>query len=102
MVVALTRDGQLKVESIVDEFVTLDANTKTDVMAKLDAVIKGDMDESYQVREENVNVNNKKKGGKAEDGGDGEEDGKKGKKRASSLKAGGAAVKKRKSSMGKK
>lgn len=100
MVVALTRDGQLKVESIVDEFVTLDTNTKTDVMAKLDAVVKGDMDESYQFTEENVNAN-KKKGNK---GGDGKEDddggNKNGKKRASTAKSsGGSAPKKRKTSV---
>ncbi|KAL7538383.1 hypothetical protein ACHAXR_008517 [Thalassiosira sp. AJA248-18] len=99
MVVALTRDGQLKVESIVDEFVTLDTNTKTDVMAKLDAVVKGDMDESYQFTEENVNAN-KKKGNK---GGDGKEDddggNKNGKKRASTAKSSGSAPKKRKTSV---
>ena len=79
MVVALTRDGQFKVESIVDEFVTLDTNTKTDVMAKLDAVVKGDMDESYQVREENVNVKRRGKAGD-NDTGEGQEGGvKKGK-----------------------
>lgn len=101
MIVALTRDGQFKVESIVDEFVTLDTNTKTNVMAKLDAVVKGDMDESYQVREENVNAKNKR-GKKAGDNGDGtEEEGgggsKKGKKKASTAAAAaGNAAKKRK------
>jgi len=60
MIVALNRDGKFKVEAITDEFVTLDTNTKTDVMAKLDAVVKGDMDESYMYQE--VNVNRKKKG----------------------------------------
>jgi len=90
MVVVLTRDGQLKVEAITDEFVSLDASTKTDVMAKLDAVVKGDMDESYQCREENVNANKKKgKGGDGdnEDGGAGR---KRGKKRASDATAKGS------------
>ena len=101
MIVALTRDGQFKVESIVDEFVTLDTNTKTNVMAKLDAVVKGDMDESYQVREENVNAKNKR-GKKAGDNGDGTEEvggggSKKGKKKASTAAAAaGNAAKKRK------
>jgi len=91
MIVALNRDGKFKVEAITDEFVTLDTNTKTDVMAKLDAVVKGDMDESYMYQE--INVNKKKKGKNDE------EDGTKkiGKKRAAS--SGGAkanAAKKRK------
>jgi len=91
MIVALNRDGKLKVEAITDEFVTLDTNTKTDVMAKLDAVVKGDMDESYMYQE--INVNKKKKGK------DDEEDGTKkiGKKRAASTGgAKGNATKKRK------
>lgn len=92
MIVALNRDGKFKVEAITDEFVTLDTNTKTDVMAKLDAVVKGDMDESYMYQE--INVNKKKKGK-----GDDDEDGTKktGKKRAaSSGGAKGNATKKRK------
>ena len=91
MIVALNRDGKFKVEAITDEFVTLDTNTKTDVMAKLDAVVKGDMDESYMYQE--INVNRKKKGK------DDEDDGTKkiGKKRAaSSGGAKGNATKKRK------
>ncbi len=53
----MTRDGKLKVESITDEFVTLDAETRTDVMAKLDAVVEnGSMDETYRYDgEEDVN-----------------------------------------------
>jgi len=93
MIVALTRDGQFKVEAICDEFVTLDTNTKTDVMAKLDGCTKGDMDETYQYREDNVNANKKK--GKGDDGKeDGDEGGKKGKKRASTAKSSGSARKK--------
>ena len=107
MIVALNRDGQFKVESITDEFVTLDTNTKTNVMAKLDAVVEGDMDETYLYKETNVNVNSKKKKkGKNDDDDDGEDDGdkkKKGKKRAANLSGGnsGNAAKKRKTSVKK-
>lgn len=98
MIVAMNRDGQLKVEAITDEFVTLDTNTKTDVMAKFDAVVSGDMDDGYKVREENVNITDKKKGGDKDDGN------KKGKKRASTPKSSTSAPKpkKRKVSMSKK
>lgn len=103
MVVALNRDGQFKVEAITDEFVTLDADTKTDVMAKLDAVVKGDMDDSYKYREENVNARKRgKKGGEEAEEGDGG-GGKKGKKRAAGTAAkGGNAAKKRKTAVAKK
>ena len=108
MIVALNRDGQFKVESITDEFVTLDTNTKTNVMAKLDAVVKeGDMDETYLYKETNVNVNSKKKKKKGKnDDDDDEDDGdkkKKGKKRAASSSGGngGNAAKKRKTSVKK-
>jgi hypothetical protein len=99
MIVAMNRDGQLKVEAITDEFVTLDTNTKTDVMAKFDAVVSGDMDDGYKVREENVNIADKKKGG-----GDKDDGNKKGKKRASTSKSSTSAPKpkKRKVSMSKK
>lgn len=66
MVVALTRDGKFKVEAITDEFVTLDASTRTDVMARLDAVVRGDMDSTYRYDgDDNVNVIGKgsRKGG---------------------------------------
>lgn len=53
LVVNLTKGGQLKVEGITDEFATL-AKAK-DVMKSLDAVVKGDFDEGFQVRDENVN-----------------------------------------------
>ena len=105
MVVALNRDGQFKVEAITDEFVTLDTSTKTDMMAKLDAVVKGDMDDTYRYREVNVNANKKKgKGGDDEKGGDGDNGGsKKGKKRAITAKSGGGApAKKRKTSVAAK
>lgn len=82
MVVALNRDGQFKVEAITDEFVTLDTSTKTDMMAKLDAVVKGDMDDTYRYREINVNANKKKgKGGDDDKEGEGDNGGKTGKKR---------------------
>ncbi|KAL9183224.1 hypothetical protein ACHAXT_005011 [Thalassiosira profunda] len=102
MVVALNRDGRFKVEAITDEFVTLDADTKTDVMAKLDAVVRGDMDDSYKYREENVNARKRgKKGEEAEEGDGG--GGKKGKKRAAGTAAkGGNAAKKRKTAVAKK
>ncbi len=45
--------GQLKAEAITDEFSRL---VKTqDIMAKLDAVVKGEMDDGFRVREDNVN-----------------------------------------------
>lgn len=96
MIVAMNRDGQLKVEAITDEFVTLDTNTKTDVMAKFDAVVSGEgMDDGYKVREENVNITDKKKGGEKDD-----DNKKKGKKRASTSSA--PKPKKRKVSTSKK
>lgn len=105
MIVALNRDGQFKVESITDEFVTLDTNTKTNVMAKLDAVVKeGDMDETYLYKETNVNVNSKKKKKKGKKDDDDDDDKKKkGKKRAASSSGGnsGNAAKKRKTSVKK-
>ena len=93
MIVALNRDGKFKVEAITDEFVTLDTNTKTDVMAKLDAVVKGDMDESYMYKEINVN---KKKKGKDDDEEDGNSTKKTGKKRAASSSGSKGNTKKRK------
>mmetsp|Transcript_5144 Transcript_5144/g.7530 ORF Transcript_5144/g.7530 Transcript_5144/m.7530 type:complete len:202 (-) Transcript_5144:1515-2120(-) len=52
---------RLKVEAVTDEFLTL---TKTqDTMAKLDAIVKGKMDDGYSIRDENVNdasANNEK------------------------------------------
>ena len=103
MIVAMNRDGQLKVEAITDEFVTLDTNTKTDVMAKLDAVVSGDMDEGYKVRDDNVNITDKKKSGSSDKGNEGGSGDKKGKKRSSTSKGSSSnAPKKRKVSMSKK
>ena len=57
-----TNHSTLRVEAITDEFATL---VKTnDSMAKLDAVVQGHMDDSFQIRDENVNAtvrNNNKK-----------------------------------------
>jgi hypothetical protein len=63
LVVGFSKGGQLSVEGITDEFATL---VKTnDSLAKLDAVVKGHMDDSFEIRDENVNVtvrnNNNKK-----------------------------------------
>lgn len=61
MVVSLTRDGRYKVEAIADEFVSLDASTRTNVMDKLDAVVTGGgMDETYLYREEDVNATDRR------------------------------------------
>lgn len=57
LVMSVVKTGQLKVDSITDEFVTL--NQTQDVMAKLSAVIKGDMDDGYEVVEEDVNARTK-------------------------------------------
>lgn len=53
LVVGLSKGGQLRVEGITNEFATF---VKTqDVMAKLDAVVEGEMDEGFRVQDENVN-----------------------------------------------
>jgi len=57
LVVSVLKTGQLKVDSMTDEFVTL--KQTQDVMAKLNAVVKGDMDEGYDVLEEDVNARSK-------------------------------------------
>lgn len=57
LVVSVLKTGQLKVDSITDEFVTL--HQSQDTMAKLNAVVKGDMDEGYDVVDENVNARSK-------------------------------------------
>jgi hypothetical protein len=72
MIVAMTRDGKLKVEAITDEFVTLDASTRTDVMARLDAVVTGggDADSTYyRVHDGDDDVNAMGRGGKRRRGG---------------------------------
>lgn len=45
LIASVNKTGQLKVESLTDEFVTLEKTH--DVMARLDAQVKGDMDEGY-------------------------------------------------------
>ncbi len=83
MIVAMTRDGKLKVEAVTDEFVTLDASTRTDVMAKLDAVVTGEggMDSTYYRRpvgahNGNATANGRgRRGGDVDDGRDGDDDG---------------------------
>lgn len=89
MVVALTREGQFKVESITDEFVTLDAQG-AHVMDSM-----GDnMREGFMVREEDVNARNKGGDEEGDEGGNGK--GKMGKKRAAGKSTGASAPKKRK------
>jgi hypothetical protein len=57
MIVSL-RGGELKVEAMTDEFVSL--KKTTDVMAKLSAVVqKGNMDASYNVVDDDVNKKEK-------------------------------------------
>ena len=53
-----SKDGRMiKVDCVTDEFCSI---KKTgDVMAQLEAVVEGDMDESYQIREDNVNLKSK-------------------------------------------
>ncbi|KAL7517407.1 hypothetical protein ACHAWX_002333 [Stephanocyclus meneghinianus] len=106
MVIALTRDGQFKVEAITDEFVTLNTD-RTNMMDKLNAVVEGEMDDGYKVVDDNVNRSEKKKAAKDGDGNDDKVEGeKKGTKRQSSRrsdkKSNGGAQKKRKISVSKK
>ena len=103
MIASINKDGQMKVESITDEFVTLEKTH--DVMARLDAQVEGDLDEGYSTKghDANVNYSGARGGGDAgeaaNDGG-----GKKGgggKKRAgggggNTKNVGGASAKKRK------
>ena len=76
------RAGQLKVEGITDEFARL-VHTQ-DVMAKLDAVVEGDMDHNrFHVEDENVNrVRNDKQQQDDEQGGKAKGNGKKSKQPA--------------------
>lgn len=67
MIMALGRDGKFKVEAITDEYVTLNTTSRTDVMAKLNAVVlhqgEGGDDMSYYDGDDNVNVVRRKKSG---------------------------------------
>lgn len=91
--------GQLKAEAITDEFSRL---VKTqDIMAKLDAVVKGEMDDGFRVREDNVNYlgrnSTKEKQASAQETKASSTTGSSKKKRASSSTPGGtASAKKRK------
>lgn len=71
---------------------SLDADAGTDVMARLDAVVGGEMDETYRYRgEEDVNKNPRK----GREGEEGEEDGKRGGRKRAGSSRGGAAPKRR-------
>ena len=63
LVASLGRAGQLRVEAITDEFVTLEKSH--DQMARLDATVEGDMDESYRVAHDDVNASVRGGGGAA-------------------------------------
>ena len=52
MILAL-RGGELKVDAMTDEFVSL--TKTTNVMAKLNAVVQGSMDASYNVVDDDIN-----------------------------------------------
>lgn len=94
------KSGQMKVESITDEFVTLEKTH--DVMARLDAQVEGDLDEGYSTKghDANVNYSGARGGGNASEmanDGSGKKSGG-GKKRAGSSgakNAGGTSAKKR-------
>lgn len=59
LLLVVGKTGQLKVDAITDEFITV--RKTQDVMAKLNAVVRGDMDAGYNVMEENVNEAKDKK-----------------------------------------
>ena len=65
LVVGLAKGGQLKVESITDEFATI-VQTQN-ILEKLDGVVEGEMDDSFIYKgDDNVNIttrNNKGGGG---------------------------------------
>lgn len=82
MIVALGRDGKFKVEAITDEYVTLNTTSRTDVMAKLNAVVlhqgEGGDDMSYYDGDDNVNVvRRKQSGGSGRGNGDNKKNGEK-------------------------
>ncbi|KAL7504144.1 hypothetical protein ACHAXN_001842 [Cyclotella atomus] len=92
MVIALTRDNQFKIEAITDEFVTLDTE-RTNMMDKFDAVVEGEMDDSYKVKADD-NVNHKVKKAKHDEESGDEEKGTKRKNAAKDAKAGPAKKRK--------
>ena len=67
MLVGLYKGAQLKVEGITDEFGTLTA--EKDVMATLDAIVTGEMDEGYKFVDGNVNRTDRSKGDAGEESG---------------------------------
>ena len=82
MIVAFGRDGKFKVEAITDEYVTLNTTSRTDVMAKLNAVVlhqgEGGDDMSYYDGDDNVNVvRRKQSGGSGRGKGDNKKNGEK-------------------------
>jgi len=106
MIASVNKGGVMKVEAITDEFVTLEKDV-IDVMARLDAQVKGDLDEGYSTKghDTNVNYSGARGGGNhsaATNDGAGSKKGGGGKKRAASggggsaRSAGGASAKKRK------
>lgn len=105
MIASVNKGGVMKVEAITDEFVTLEKDV-IDVMARLDAQVKGDLDEGYSTKghDTNVNYSGARGGGNdsaaTNDGAGGNKKGGAGKKRAggggSVRSAGGASAKKRK------
>ena len=56
MIASVNKGGVMKVEAITDEFVTLEKDV-IDVMARLDAQVKGDLDEGYSTKGHDTNVN---------------------------------------------
>ena len=105
MIASVNKGGVMKVEAITDEFVTLEKDV-IDVMARLDAQVKGDLDEGYSTKghDTNVNYSGARGGGNdsaaTNDGAGSNKKGGGGKKRAggggSARSAGGASAKKRK------
>mmetsp|Transcript_37020 Transcript_37020/g.75457 ORF Transcript_37020/g.75457 Transcript_37020/m.75457 type:complete len:133 (+) Transcript_37020:131-529(+) len=65
MIASINKGGQLKVEAMTDEFVTLEKTH--DVMARLDAQVEGDMDEGYSSKRHDANVNAPGRGSAAGD-----------------------------------
>lgn len=101
MIASINKGGQLKVEALTDEFVTLDKTH--DVMARLDAQVEGDMDEGYSSRRHDANVNAPARGAMADKKADEKSGG--GKKRSTGgakSSSDGASAKKRRRATPKK
>ena len=92
LVVGLSKGGQLRVEGVTNEFATF---VKTqDIMAKLDAVVEGEMDDGFTVQDENVNKAKANEGGEEKNSND--KGAKKGAKRSTSSFSSKPAPKRRK------